>query len=264
MNLDDFLNSTLNKSGIGYGDPGQCVAFINLYTNDVFGVRYPITGLSYAGQFLDKPNTRPDLFTQVRGTSGIKRGDIIVWGGNPGHVGIFLQPSGNGFISQDQNWIPNKVTRVQHDWNNVIGYIRVKGEDMIPDADNYYWRYGKKLASQVRGRELTRAEFSKYIAGKSDLRAVEILSDDPEADVAQNWQNVGRVAVQDNWNGQITTLQNQVQDKDSQISDLNIQLGNKDKEIADLKANVGNGEDTTQLNALGSVLRWLLVRLGIK
>lgn len=104
-------------------------------------------------------------------------------------------------------------------WSEDIGGVRVveevsaqaQGGDMpIPDQDNYYWRYGQKLGLQVRGRELSREEFRTYLVGQTDLRAVEILSDDAEADQALHAQQVGQVAVRDNWQGQIYDLQDKL------------------------------------------------------
>lgn len=99
-------------------------------------------------------------------------------------------------------------------WSEDIGNVRViEEEDMtIPDADNYYWRYGQKLARQVRGRELSRDEFRAALVGKTDLNAVEILSDDSEADTMLHAQDVGVIAVQDNWEGQIESLTKQLND----------------------------------------------------
>jgi len=93
-----------------------------------------------------------------------------------------------------------------------------QGEDMpIPDADNYYWRYGQKLALLTRGRQLTRDEFRKHIVGQTDLRAVEILSDDPEADraqAAQQWAIANRAAVE------------------KQIADLKVVLANEQAKLS--------------------------------
>lgn len=81
------------------------------------------------------------------------------------------------------------------------------GGSVIPDLDNYYWRYGQDLATKLRGRQLTREEFRRHLVGKTDLQAIEILSDDPEAKTVQQWQEVGRVAVKDKWEQQIYDLQ---------------------------------------------------------
>lgn len=116
-------------------------------------------------------------------------------------------------------------------WSEGLGGTRVikfKEEDMIiPDADNYYWRYGQKLALQLRGRELSREEFRKFIVGRTDLQAVETLSDDVEADRAQGWQNLGQLATKDNWQGQIYTLQAQVKGLSSRPTKEQLDAANK-------------------------------------
>lgn len=87
---------------------------------------------------------------------------------------------------------------------------KIGGSLVIPDTDAYYWRYGQRLAERLRGRQLTREEFRKHLVGLTDLRAIEILADDPEADRIQEAQNVGVLALKDNWQGQIGTLQAQL------------------------------------------------------
>jgi hypothetical protein len=84
--------------------------------------------------------------------------------------------------------------------------INLGGDDMIEDKDNEYWRWNK-LGMQIRGRSLTRAEFRKSAVGKSWLRAMEILSDDKEANTATQMQDVGRLALKDKWQQQIYDLQ---------------------------------------------------------
>ena len=85
----------------------------------------------------------------------------------------------------------------------------------IPNTDNYYWRYGQRLASQLRGRHLSREEFRIHIVGLTDLKAIEKLSDDPEADRAQQWQDVGKLAVNDKWQQQIYDLQASLKERPS-------------------------------------------------
>ena len=81
---------------------------------------------------------------------------------------------------------------------------------MVQNADNYYWRYGVKLAEQIRGRQLSREEFNKYLAGQTDLRAIEILSDDPEAKPSSRSSKLEQLAIKDDWQGQIYRLIAQV------------------------------------------------------
>ncbi|KSZ59656.1 hypothetical protein Z045_05650 [Rhodococcus pyridinivorans KG-16] len=71
---------------------------------------------------------------------------------------------------------------------------------------------------------------------------MELLSDDPEANVAQNWQEVGRVAVQDRWAEQIYRLQDQVavlskRPSDEQIKSLQSELDTLSKSAEDALAN---------------------------
>ena len=184
-----------------------------------------------------------------------------------GHVAVYVP--GKGFYSspykstQTHAVLPSisEVERIYGckyvGWSEDISNVRVAGGNMIPDADNYYWRYGQNLAMKLRGRELSRDEFRQHIVGKTDLQAIELLSDDPEAVVAQNWQNVGKIAVQDNWEKQIndglagitelTTRQAElgkvIENKDAEISRLN-------KEIESLKAQVGENSKWETFKAL--------------
>lgn len=109
-------------------------------------------------------------------------------------------------------------------------------DDMpIPDNDNYYWRYGQKLAERLRGRQLSRDEFRKHLVGRSDLQAVEILSDDPEADRAQEAQNIGFVAIRDGWGNQIHALTAEKNEASNRVAELSKALSIKEAEIAKLQ-----------------------------
>lgn len=92
-------------------------------------------------------------------------------------------------------------------------------EPMIADADNEYWRWNK-LAFQIRGRNFSRDEFRAAAVGRNWLNAMEILSDDGEADRATQAQQVGLVAVNDNWQGQIGNLTNQLGEANKKIGEL--------------------------------------------
>jgi len=126
-----------------------------------------------------------------------------------GHIWVDLANEANYEQNGRQALRTTKNTRPIQQGQQFINLDKwISGEDMpIPDADNYYWRYGQKLATFVRGRQLSREEFRKFLVGKSDLNVVEILSDDPEADRTQQAQEVGQLAIRDNWQGQIYSLQ---------------------------------------------------------
>lgn len=79
---------------------------------------------------------------------------------------------------------------------------------------------------------MSRDEFRKHIVGLTWLRFIEVLVDgSSEAAAAQQAQEVGQVAVRDNWQGQITGLQTKVSDLTEQghaqqktITQLNEQI----------------------------------------
>ena len=156
----------------------------------------------------------------------------------------------------------------------------------IPDADNYFGRYNK-LMLQVRGRNMTRDEFRKNIVGVSDLTAVERISDNVESDratEAQQWALANRATVEkrivdlqkavedmsgklSQANTQLTKQTEVVNQKQAEISSLQDQVADLTKENAELKAQLatcGKGDDTEWLNKFGELLRWIIIRLGLK
>lgn len=163
----------------------------------------------------------PVYWTFYDRTDGVEYGHIATYVPNRG---IYSSPFNSSFGSEWYPTIQAVTERVNQiagancrylGWSETLSGVQLvtKEEDMtIPDADNYYWRYGQKLARQVRGRELSRDEFRAALVGKTDLNAVEILSDDSEADTMLHAQDVGVIAVQDNWEGQIEILTKQLND----------------------------------------------------
>lgn len=153
-----------------------------------------------------------------------------------------------------------------------------EANEVVQNADNYYWRYGVKLAEQIRGRQLSREEFNKFLVGKTDLQAIEILSDDAEADRALQAQRVGQLAIKDDWQGQIyrliaqvnelntrptkaqlEALQAQVKEMGTSIDNANKRAENALKELEEAKAKAS--EDTKLLDETGNWLTKLFNRL---
>lgn len=174
-------------------------------------------------------------------TINVKVGDKVTEGqqlgisGNSGNVGFHLhhdvRKNGTGWMDSYNNYV---------DWEALI-----KGGEMVNDTDNEFGRWNK-LFTQIRGRAATRAEFRQAAAGKTWLRAMEILSDDVEADKAQKAQVVGQLALKDDWQGQIGTLKGKV-----------AELG---KSLALYQAQAGDVE----ANVVGKALLALLKTLGYK
>lgn len=247
----------------------QCVDLVKAYIRDCYGIPNGAYGnaIDYwtrtAGVILTK-------FDKVSG-SNAKRGDIVIMNGltgNPyGHIGIATGAANgtsveileqNGSTGGGSGTGADAIRKRYISRSRVAGLLRPKELEMpIPDQDNYYWRYGQKLARQVRGRELSRDEFRKHLVGKADLTAVEILSDDPEADRALHAQDIGVIAVRDNWERQIYDLK-------AKTDELGKAVTLKDNEIKKLQAELAvQSSDTQLLNGFGEWLKKLIVRLGL-
>ena len=139
MTFNEFKNEVIGKSIDYDGVAGfQCVDLAKVYLDWVFGIKPGAWGHAkdywnnlnkpgMAENFYRVPNT-PDLVVQ--------RGDIVVWGampGNPyGHIAVGLGEGDiNGFQSLDQNWGTSYVKQVGHNFNHVLGVLRVKDPSIL-------------------------------------------------------------------------------------------------------------------------------------
>lgn len=167
---------------------------------------------------------------------------ITTQGGNPYGLKIECSPYGTDGDYQTIAWLVADIWKrygrlplVPHKkyWNTAcpgtldLGRIEREAvviyqggsEPMISNTDNEYWRWNK-LFMQIRGRQASREEFKNAAVGQNWLRAMEILSDSPEADAATQAGQVGAQAIKDNWPGQIGTLQKQLSDANAKVSEL--------------------------------------------
>lgn len=144
MTFNEFRNEVMGKSLDYDGVAGyQCVDLAKVYLDWMFGIKPGAWGnakdywnaLNRPGMsdyFYRVPNT-PDLVVQ--------RGDLVIWGamnGNPyGHIAIGLgEGDMNGFQSLDQNWGTSYVRQIGHNFNGVLGVLRLKDPsvlDYIPE-----------------------------------------------------------------------------------------------------------------------------------
>ena len=107
------------------------------------------------------------------------------------------------------------------------------------------------------GRSLDRGIFVKLV-GSSWLRYVEIVGDSQEANNHEAAATVGAVALRDNWQQQIYTLQDQNKVLQGQVDSLA-------KQVKELQAQIGTQTDDTKLlNGFGEILTKLIIRLGLK
>lgn len=133
MTFNEFYQGVNGKSLDYDGLYGyQCVDLAKVYLDWCFGIKPGAWGNAkdYWNN-LNKPGMA-DNFYQVPNTRDlvVERGDIVVWGamsGNPyGHVSIGLSGDINHFTSLDQNWGSNYVREVYHNYDGVLGVLRVK------------------------------------------------------------------------------------------------------------------------------------------
>ena len=150
----DIAKKYLGKMWIGTntGDKGQCVGLFNQVNLEFLGVNYPIQGAGTAFQILSARNTRPDLVEQVKNKSFNPNflpsiGDWVIWnknwGGGAGHISCVESLSVTGFTGIEQNFVADTVTRQQHSWTNVVGWVHYisnqKGDDVnTGDVTNMY------------------------------------------------------------------------------------------------------------------------------
>lgn len=229
MNLEQFKQWAIGQGQVATPANtylGECVSLVQQYINKVYGIPFQARG--HAKDWATNANVL-SYFDRV---SSPQAGDIGISGAtasNPyGHIWIYLTPS----TILEQNGRVSRRVSTGGAYANPIAILRRKGtpqggQDMMNQGENEYGR-ANKLHRQVRGRDLPRDIFNQ-LAGKTTwLRYIEILSDDKEADLRTQAGDVGAVAVRDNWQGQITTLQKQFADATKVATELQTRLAASD------------------------------------
>lgn len=228
---DSAVNTYAGKY-VAYGGQykGECLSLVKQIYLDITGQLMPgaVNGYNWSDsywRYFEQSNPLPDLFIKVNYTPGsdYPKGSIVFYAATH-HIAIWIGKSGSSAHAVfEQNADPDgspahyatransKITGIliPRTVDNPVGGKGAgditQGDEMVTDSDNEYWRWNK-LAIQIRGRNegFSRDEFRAAAVGKTWLRAMEILSDDPEADASERARRVGQVAVRDNWEGQIT------------------------------------------------------------
>lgn len=189
------------------------------------------------------------------GTTGLSTGvhshwDINREGTYPTTFNSFISPS---------DWLEGKYNAPS-----------AGGDEVIPDQDNYYWRYNKAMQN-IRGRQMSREEFRKNFVGRSHLTMLEAMLDDPEADKAtdfQQWALTNRASI----TKQVTDQANQIKDLQTKLTASSDNVAALTKANEELNTRVKNleaqlaiqSEDTQLLNGFGEFLRKMITRLGLK
>jgi len=142
-------NEVINEwNGRKVGD-GECVIWAAQYACERYGVCYLPTPVTGGARDIWEKNTVGAYFDRV--STGIPpQGAIIIWGkglGNYyGHIAIVDSANAGSFISYDANWSGKAVTRINHNYNNVLGWLVPKGDNMaLADKNAYYLGANKKV-----------------------------------------------------------------------------------------------------------------------
>jgi uncharacterized coiled-coil protein SlyX len=267
------------------GQVGWCLA----YARQVFGVPalYPTAWQAWLNtKYKHTDRNFPNVAVPVW-FSYQTAGHVVVYVPNKGFYSSPYKTGQAYYVGSSIADIELKYSCRFVGWSEDINNVRVAQEaNMIPDADNYYWRYNK-LMLQVRGRTMTRDEFRKSIVGVSDLTAIERISDDVESDRAtdaQMWAIANRASVEKRivdlqasvasldkrlaeQSAQLLALSQTINEKNAEISGLQdqvVQLTEENKELKAQLATSGNGDDTELLNSIGQLLRKFIERIGLK
>jgi hypothetical protein len=208
-----FLNSLVGSIVVNKGNSdynGQCVTLTKALL-EFLGIPNPYAA---RGDAKDAGDTyiRQGIGVAGRGwlTIVVNRDMGLIQGVRYGHIWVDLADEANYESNGARALYVTKNTRPisqGQQFINLDKWITDEGaKAMIPDQDNWYARF-RKLMLQIRGRDMDRGEFRKNFVGVDPFRMVEVLADNPEADQAQRWQEVGKVAVTDKWDQQIYNLQ---------------------------------------------------------
>ena len=189
-----------------------------------------------------------DLFAHLssfaRGNGAVNAGDLI------GHA------DATGNVTGPHLHYGRKVNNIYVDPTNHLQ--SGGGEPMINDSENEYARWNK-LFIQIRGRNAGRDEFRASAVGRQWLTAMEILSDDVEANRNVESAQVGRKAQSEDWAGQIATLR-------GQVDTLNTSVINLTKGLEDIKNEMASQEQafTSDLAQRDAVIANLQKKLDAK
>lgn len=98
----------------------------------------------------------------------------------------------------------------------IVKSVTIEPMAIIQDAPNWYARCND-THWRINGEELSRAAFLSFV-NKEFLYFVETISALKSAATTQEWQNTGKVAVQDNWEGQIHNLNKELTETKAKLN----------------------------------------------
>lgn len=189
----------------------------------------------------------------------------MVWNGNVGggwgHTGVVTAANVNTFDCYQQNDPYNSGMHVKtYNYNNVIGWGIPKGGQLNPEpnpgqpgGDIMDTNSGKELYKTGLFRDAENDGAAGQWNGLQSAEAMRRLRDSGE------WKGIqaGLKTLQ--------SLQVQVTELNTKVNTLLVENAALKKQNDELKAQLAaQGNDTANLNALGKLLQWIVVRLGLK
>lgn len=208
MNYQQFKTNFAPGSSVASPEGafmGECVSYARQYMALVHGFKSGPIG--HAAQI---PYNRTFL-TAYEKVSAPQVGDLIFWGDDAGnwtneygHVAIY---DGPGMMMNQNYGSSGKVSRNAIFLPGLIGYYRLKEDEVIKDNTNDYYWYGQILPRRViyEGKgEMTKAEFRKYAVGKDIHSYVSWLFNHERAKRTQAVLDLGRKARDENWDAKMT------------------------------------------------------------
>jgi hypothetical protein len=191
----------------------------------------------------------------------------MVWNGNTGggwgHTGVVVSANVNNFNAYQQNDPYSSGMHVKsYDYNNVIGWAIPKGGQLNPAPAPAPSQPGGDIVDTNSGKELYRTGLHREAENDSS---------------ASQWNGVPageamkRLRASDEWKGldaalkSVPALQKQVTELNTKVNTFGVENVALKKQNDELKAQLASqGEDSVNLNALGKLLQWFLVRMGLK
>lgn len=245
---------------------GECVAAVQSYTNVELGIggcpAFPV------GAAKDMFGTRADAFEWIRNTpEGVPpRGAIIVWngrvGGGYGHTGVIVSANVNTFDCYQQNDPYKSGMQIKrYNYSNVIGWAIPKGGQLNPQGVQVMNREaGIEMYRSVYHREPENQSVADQWNGLSPAEALRRARNQAEWNALNTAiKSFGELAKEN------TRLKTDVTGLSEQNKQLQTRITELEKSVQDLQKQLANqSADTENLNKLGEVLEWLIVRLGIK
>ena len=149
----------------------QCVDLIKKYLDECFDIKVPLgfgNAIDYYKSF-EKKKLLYENFIKIENTPSFvpEAGDIFVWnekrGKGAGHVAICTgEGNTKEFYSYDLNWSGvKKVKKVKHDYKNVLGVLRKKKKETIPNAKKNEIVYVPVLDTGARDGKNSLVEFDR-------------------------------------------------------------------------------------------------------